>query len=476
LLLNTTLIDQRMAKKHKTARVVPGARRLINSLRDLGYETPEAVADLIDNSIAAGAHKVDITVHFDGADSWIRISDDGRGMDGRTITEAMRYGTEREYDDDDLGKFGLGLKTASMSQCRRLTVASRTSKTTARCEVRELDLDFIERTNSWDILILGVDDRPPHAVQPLMHHRGTVALWEDLDRILTYQDPSGGWAKRYLLELTERIEQHVAMVFHRFLAGEVRGKKLSITINGVKIDPWDPFARGESATESLREQDFELNTPTGSGIVHLAAFILPPKASFSNEAEWRRMSGPNNWNRQQGFYVYRANRLIQSGGWSHMRTADEHTKLSRVGLMFSPALDSAFEINVAKMRVTLPPELRMLIEDTVNKAVRRARAVYDAKPDQPSGRGSQRGRSAALSPAGGVGDVSDTSGRVAATGGSGGGPREAGTSAADTLTFPRTRREALEQAASAAGEAAALERIITTLETQSPKVARDLGW
>src|ERR1043166_1683520 len=93
--------------------VIPGARRLVKSLRDLGYDFVRAVADLVDNSVAARASRVDITIKFDGADSWVRIADDGAGMAGSTINEAMRYGTERDYEADDLGKFGLGLKTAS---------------------------------------------------------------------------------------------------------------------------------------------------------------------------------------------------------------------------------------------------------------------------------------------------------------------------------------------------------------------------
>lgn len=448
--------------------MLPSARRLIGSLRDLGYGAPEAVADLIDNSIVAGAHRVDITLHFDGARSWIRIADDGRGMDAGTITEAMRYGTERDYDEDDLGKFGLGLKTASMSQCRRLTVASRTSKAKARAEVRQLDLDYVEEHNTWDVLILGASERPAQVIEPLRQHRGTVILWEDLDRILIYSDPSGGWARRYLLELARRIEDHLSMVFHRFLAAEVPRRKLRITINGTRIDPWDPFARGEQPTEALQHQDLELNTANGSGIVHMAPYVLPPKAAFSSEVAWRRMSGPNQWNRQQGFYVYRANRLIQSGGWSHMRTADEHTKLARVALMFTPELDAAFGINVAKMRVTLPPELRDLIEDPVNKAVRRARAVYDAKPDQPRPRRPAPGPSGAAEQNGVGGGPAGSSG---ATGSDGGAP--GGTA---TVQAARTRRVALEHAASAANERPALDRIIDALQADEPEVARDLGW
>jgi hypothetical protein len=422
------------------------------------------VADVIDNSIAAGAHNVNVTLHFDGASSWIRIADDGRGMDAGTITEAMRYGTEREYETDDLGKFGLGLKTASMSQCRRLTVASRTSKNNARSEVRQLDLDYVEKHNSWDVLILGASARPDHIVEPLKGHRGTVVLWEDLDRILTYSDPSGGWARRHLVELADRIEEHLSMVFHRFLAGEVPRRKLRIRINDNRIEPWDPFARAETATEVLKEWDIELNTPNGSGIVHLAPYVLPPKASFSSEAVWRRMSGPAQWNRQQGFYVYRANRLIQSGGWSRMRTIDEHTKLARVALTFNPELDAAFGINVAKMRVTLPPELRDEIEHTIHTVVRRARAVYDAKPDQPRPKASSK--SSRQSMQNGAG-----SGRPDQPGGVGRAPV-----AAATATLIRDRREALENAASVAGERSALGRIIDVLQERTPEVAKDLGW
>jgi hypothetical protein len=459
-----------VSKHRKTAKVVPSARRLITSLRDLGYGPVEAVADLVDNSITASAHNVEVTLHFDAGDSWIRVDDDGTGMDAETITEAMRYGASRDYDAEDLGKFGLGLKTASMSQCRRLTVASRTSKTAARIEARQLDLDYVEKHNTWDILIIGAAERPRVLVDSLKEHRGTVVLWENLDRILTYQDPGGGWARRHMVNLAERLEVHLGMVFHRFIGGEVPRRKLKIKINGSIVDPWDPFARSETRTETGKPEDIELNTAAGSGIVHIAPFILPPKASFSSEPAWRRMSGPNSWNRQQGFYIYRANRLIQSGGWSNMRTADEHTKLARIALLFSPELDAAFGINVAKMRVALPHELSDQIEDSVNRVVKRARAVYDAKPDHakaPRPPAPGNGPAAGGVPhSGGSNGLSE--GDVRVSGGRG------------VITAPhmlaQARREALERAAGVAGEQQALRKIIDALSQGAPEVARDLGF
>lgn len=131
--------------------VIPNAKRLIKSLRDMGYDFSTAVADLIDNSIEAGATRVDINAGFYGNDSFVLISDNGKGMSIEELKEAMRYGSERAYNEEDLGKFGLGLKTASMSQCQRLSVASRkknSNETAAFC----WDLDHIEKTNKWEII------------------------------------------------------------------------------------------------------------------------------------------------------------------------------------------------------------------------------------------------------------------------------------------------------------------------------------
>jgi hypothetical protein len=434
-----------------THEVIPSARRLIKSLRDLGYDFVHAVADLVDNSIAAGASRVDITVQFDGGASWVRITDNGEGMTGSTLTDAMRYGSDRRYTADDLGKFGLGLKTASMSQCRRLTVASRTDPRRRKLEVRVLDLDEIEKTDKWEVYDLDSSQRMEHLTLPLDDHTGTVVLWEELDRVLNYKVPWGERAKSGLLTLAERLDQHLGMVFHRFLAGEARRRrKLAITINGTAVEPWDPFARGEKHTEGLTAQEFELHTSSGKGTVGYRPYVLPPKQRFSSDTAFERVGGPARWNLQQGFYIYRADRMIQSGGWCRMRTADEHTKLARAALEFYPDLDSAFEINVAKIRVTLPPELRDQLKESVERLVRRAKTVYGRKDDAgSSGKG--------------------THGVSSRRGGSSAQPaRKAGA--------VRHVRVALEEAARKADEEEALKRIVRALRTDSPEVADELGW
>ncbi len=329
-----------MAKRRKrttAVTVIPSASRLVSSLRDLGYDFVQSVADIIDNSIAAEATRVEIDLRFDGPDSWFRLTDNGWGMGGPEITEAMRYGTQREYEADELGKFGLGLKTASLAQCRRLTVASRTAPERARVEARCLDLDHVVETDRWEILVPPPNERRPELVSPLKDTQGTVVMWESLDRILGYKVPWGERARSSLYALAEQLDLHLGMVFHRFLAGEVRGlKKLAIKINGTKVELWDPFARDEKATEVLPGSEIDVQASEGVGLVRFQPYVLPPRERFSSDAKFNRLAGPSKWNAQQGFYIYRANRMIQSGGWSRMRAQDEHVKLARASLDFYP--------------------------------------------------------------------------------------------------------------------------------------------
>ncbi len=439
-----------------TVEVIPSARRLVRSLRDLGYDFVHAIADLVDNSVAAGASRVAIDLKWAGPDSWVRVTDNGTGMSGTTITEAMRFGSERDYDVDDLGKFGLGLKTASLSQCRRLTVASRVDRNSRRIEVRRWDLDLVEKSNRWEIEILGSDERQDNLVEPLQEQTGTVVLWESLERVLKYKVAWGESSKNALYKLAEQLDQHLGMVFHRFLSGEARRrKKLTITVNGTFVEPWDPYARDEKAREVFPPKEFELQTDDGKGIVRYQPYVLPPQDKFSSRQAFERMSGPEKWNRQQGFYIYRADRMIQSGGWSRMRTADEHTKLARAAIDFYPDLDPAFEVNVAKFRVVLPPELKDLLEEPVERLVKRAKTVYSGEKGGFKSSGSSSAFGAARA----------------------GGPTR-GSGGKNTVAMSPTRtdlKHAFEQAAADAGELHALKKIIRALVKRFPELANEFG-
>jgi hypothetical protein len=350
---------------------IPSARRLMESLRDIGYDLNAAVADLVDNSIDADAENIAIDVGLDLEGGWLRISDDGVGMTEGQLDEAMRYGSARDYEPDDLGHFGLGLKTASLSQARRLTVASRSSMR-GPIRIRRWDLDHVARVDSWDVQTLRARDCSTVLTDPLSGRIGTVVLWERLDRIVGARTPGGSAATRRLEAAADGIAEHLAMVFHRFLAGEAPGAPLVIRVAGRTLRPWDPFARSEAVTRRLPQQVVLFDHAGSAHEIAVQPYVLPNQHHFSSPEAHDLAGGPRRWNRQQGLYIYRHHRLIQSGGWNRLRTMDEHAKLARIAIDIPPETDAAFRINVSKMTVGLPegvrPQLRSLVAGVVSAA------------------------------------------------------------------------------------------------------------
>jgi hypothetical protein len=359
---------------HRT--LIPSARRLMHSLRDIGYDLPAAVADLVDNSIDAQATNVGIRIGRQGADSFIRVADDGIGMTARELDEAMRYGSDRTYTGRALGRFGLGLKTASLSQCRRLTVATRTTRR-GRIEIRRWDLDDVAHHDTWRLERRTPRECEPELLDPLTGTSGTVVMWESLDRVLGYRRPNGTAAMAALEAAADRITEHLEMVFHRFLAGQARHRRrVRIRVDDTALTAWDPFARSEPRTQALQRQTIRLAHEGRTHAVLVRPYVLPAQIQFTSPEAHIRAAGPGRWNRQQGLYIYRADRLIQSGGWNRVRTMDEHSKLARIAVDVPPGADAAFGVNVSKMRVTLPSDVRRELAAIASGVVARAQDAY----------------------------------------------------------------------------------------------------
>jgi len=345
--------------------VPPGAPALVGSMRASGYDLETAVADVIDNSITAGASTVRVIICEDGRASWIALTDDGAGMDEATLIRAMTFGginPSDPRDPDDLGRFGLGLKTASLSQCRRLTVLTRAvgGKVLVRC----WDIDIIEASEQWALLRTA---QTPHLEkrfrQGLEAQKcGTVVLWEVLDR-LGHKAGDEEIADR-LRRAVPNLSEHLAMVFHRFL--EVSGG-LKILIGDLAVEPWDPFMRCEKATQMLGTETFEYE---GHPVV-VRPYVLPHVSKITPDAH-RRGAGPRKWADQQGFYIYRNRRLLVAGSWLKLGfIKEEHNKLARIQLDFPNELDFAWDINVRKSRAVPPDELR----DDLKRIAKKTRAV-----------------------------------------------------------------------------------------------------
>lgn len=356
--------------------VPPPAHAMIESLRGVGYSTQSAIADIVDNSIAATARNVWVQFHFDGPGSWISITDDGVGMNEAALKQAMTLGGTHPWNaraDNDLGRFGLGLKTASFSQSRCLTVASKKDRAQF---IRRWDLDYIARPeiNDWRLL---PDARPGSDAlfeQLLGMASGTVVLWQDLDRITAGMPANDPASENAFLAMAQQVGEHLGMVFHRFLSGT--RPELLVWLNGSRVKPWDPFLEGHPATESTPIE--RLYSP--KGIVELQGFVLPHKDRLTDH-EASQAAGPEGWTAQQGFYVYRSRRMLVAGGWlglgwPRVWTMEEPYKLARLRLEFPNSADQEWDIDVKKSMARPPRPLRRRLTELAEQVRGSAKQVF----------------------------------------------------------------------------------------------------
>lgn len=340
-------------KSHSKYQItLPHASALVESLRAFGYSLETAVADLIDNSIAANANSVRVTFKWEGRNSSVSITDNGHGMSPEELTEAMRPGTTgplASRSPKDLGRFGLGLKTASFSQCRRMTVVSKCKE--SQFALRCWDLDYIAETGEWRLITADNVDRSDSFVnESSISNKGTIVIWEKLDRIAGDVDPDDEAAYRRFLAGVDSTRTHLGMVFHDF----IENRRLKIWINEREVDAWDGFLKNESATRALPPENLVLNTQT----ITITPFVLPHHSKLPPEVH-KRAAGPRGWNAHQGFYVYRNNRLLVSGDWLGLGfQKEEHYKLARIQVNLPNTLDDEWEIDVKKSRAKPPGVLR----------------------------------------------------------------------------------------------------------------------
>lgn len=356
----------------------PNADAMIQSMRSFGYDLSMAIADIIDNSITAKAKNIWVIPNWGGADSYISTLDDGCGMDEPTLVEAMRLGTTNPLDErapEDLGRFGLGLKTASFSQCSLLTVRTKTRN--GELATRCWDLDIFKRDGKWPLL---KHARPQSEkfLEPLTRVKsGTIVLWQKLDRVVEVEDADDEQGKDHFLSKIAMVQKYLEMIFHRYIGF---GGSLGIHINSpedfgeefTRLRPWDPFLSGHSATQELSNEAVKL---LGDRI-NVKPYVLPHISKLSS-IEHTNAAGPNGWNAQQGFYVYRKGRLIVSGGWLGLGYKQEdHYKLARILIDIPNNMDKEWKIDVKKAVAHPPDAIRSRVRTLAKLTRDRAARVY----------------------------------------------------------------------------------------------------
>ena len=354
-----------------TEEVQPDPAALFESMRAFGYSLPTAVADLVDNSIAAGAHEVAVRFEWAGSRSTMSVTDDGRGMTEPELVAAMRFGSRsptETRDPTDLGRFGLGLKSAALSQARILTVISRAEGEPVR--LRRWDLDHIRSTRRWELKSTGSPAAAKLAGELERSAAGTTVLLESPDRMVGDVATDDERARKHFFAAIEAVSDHLAVVFHRFLSGP---HPVRLRVGDRYVAPWDPFMESHPATQPLATETL---WQAGHAVI-VTPFVLPHQ-SLLDDAAHRTAAGPGGWNSQQGFYVYRARRLLVAGGWLGLprMQREEHHKLARIRIDLDNAVDEQWQIDVRKARARIPGPLQADLQRIARVARSRASDVY----------------------------------------------------------------------------------------------------
>ncbi|MDE8743016.1 ATP-binding protein [Pectobacterium polaris] len=357
----------------KTRYVPPKANSMMEALRGLGYSTAAALADVVDNAVSAGSSEVYLRFEWDGTQSRISILDDGHGMTDAELEAAMTLGTINPLDErvaTDLGRFGMGLKTASFSQCRRLTVASRREGGELVCLRWDLDAIATDPRVDW-LMFEGPAPGSERFIEPLNDlSSGTLVLWELMDRVVM-----PGSDLDHFADLIDDVESRLSMTFHRLIEGPRPAFRLFI--NGKSVFPWDPFMVGHpaKALESPVERRI-----TQSGVLEVQCHVLPHKDKLSNE-DLFKAGGPDGWISQQGFYIYRNKRLLLAGSWLGLGrgrawSRDESHRLARIRVDIPNTADADWKIDVKKSIARPPVFVRNWLTGLAENTRDRARKVF----------------------------------------------------------------------------------------------------
>lgn len=349
----------------------PDAASLMQSLRAFGYDISTAVADLVDNSITAQANKISISFEWNNGEPWISIADNGYGMTEHELFEAMKPGSKNPLDvrpSDDLGRFGLGLKTASFSQCKRLTVASK--KYGGILNIRCWDLDVVTEKNAW-ILLKTASGVATKLIEEYFDENdsGTLVVWEKIDRIIPGTRVNDEEYQSAFLSYAKAVKEHIAVVFSTYMHGS---NKVLFELNRRTIEMWDPFMVDNTFTTRMPSESLYVNGYE----VKIKSYILPHQSKLTPE-EFVENAGLHGWNAQQGFYIYRNNRLIVSGDWliPGMEKLEQY-RLARIRIDIGNETDSEWNIDVRKSIAVPPISIQKELKRVAVAAQRESARVY----------------------------------------------------------------------------------------------------
>jgi hypothetical protein len=347
----------------------PSPKSHIKTLMRIGYTLNSAVADVIDNSVTAEAKNIEVYAPPGMDEPTISILDDGIGMDLDELTENMRIGCkdpDETRQKGDLGRFGSGMKTASFSQARRLTVVTR--KKGHPIVAARWDIDKVEKTDSWCLEVFEADE-----VAGIVGFSGdfptgsgTQIIWSKLTCLEV-----GSHAQDHDTELAARLSElksYIALHFHRFMSG---ADKRVFSLNKTTIEPIDPFMTGE---RGYQEGPSEKMRCKGGHIV-IQTHVLPHFKIMDAE-RLEELGGAGGITQKQGLYIYREKRLISAGGWLGMSRNSQLGALARVQVDIPSSLDNDWSTDVKKASLQMPPRVKLELKKFLADPVKRSKRIH----------------------------------------------------------------------------------------------------
>ncbi len=360
-----------MAKK--THEKTPHAKMLLIALRSVGYTNETAIADILDNSVSGAATEIEL--YFDWDNRRMIIADNGFGMDYQELMDAMEIGSADPNEmrpSEDLGRFGLGMKTAAFSMAKNLLVISKKNSIVSNAE---WNLDTVADKDEWRISEYDASEMSVilESVNPYTQYnnweQGTLIIISELDRLI--DEANIEKSKKNFYKMIRKIKSHIAITFHRFMEED----ELKISVNGNEIEPWNPFwIKSPSTMELAREELFD-----GKNEVIVEPYILPHKNKFNSEDEYKDAAGAKDWRGHQGFYVYRNRRLLVYGTWFGKFKKEPAYNLARIKLDMSADSDFEWNIDIKKSKATLPVAIEEQITQIAYLAIEKSVAVYNSR-------------------------------------------------------------------------------------------------
>lgn len=343
----------------------PKAKFLMGSMRHMGYSFADAIADVMDNSVSANATTIRLLFPTNAENIYVGILDNGHGMSKQELFRAMCYGSqanEKERSEDDLGRFGLGMKSASLSQCRKMTVISKKEG-----EISAYRWDYDEITSQGqrgDWAVLELNDEDIHQqycyneIDELEH--GTLVLWEEFDGL--YKS-SGGRIYEALTRNRNYLLDHLPLIYHRFISED----GLKIFVNYEQLKALDPFlaSRSDCSWGTIRQPLTDSNGK--EHFVEITPYKLPFVTEMS-DAEQYLIGGADKMSKMQGYFIYRGRRLIRYGTWFGT-PRHEVSKYARVKVDIPNCMDDIWKVDVMKRNAEIPTELAKLLEKTIGSLI-----------------------------------------------------------------------------------------------------------